>query len=218
MKLFFHYCTVGFSNCYVIGTDYDGNQSGGSEGSFENTAVIIDPGNMDDGILNLIEAYHYRLRAVLITHGHQNHCYGIRALKRIYDFPIYAAKSSVMENDAVVVQDGDVFNIGSLCFNVYSVPGHSADSVIYAHENILFTGDALSAGLIGSTSSSYAAITQTNALQNKILNLPGNRLVMPGHGPPSSLDVERKYNAGIKHFNSEVHENHRKNFNIEFLE
>jgi glyoxylase-like metal-dependent hydrolase (beta-lactamase superfamily II) len=214
MKLFFHYCTIGFSNCYIIGTD----KPEAASNDVEHISVIIDPGCMDEGILSLIEQNNYKLKAVLITHDHQSHTYGIRALQRIYDFDVYAAKSSVLEHDAIVVRDEDSFDIGPMHFDVLSIPGHSADSVVYSYKNMLFTGDVLSAGLIGSTSSTYGSQIQATALQNKLFTLPGNQLVMPGHGPPSSLDIERKFNAGMKFFEIDRHRYHRKNFTTEFLE
>ena len=68
MKLFFHYCSFGFSNCYVLG---------GAEGT---DAVIIDPGSMDNQLLECIERNDYCLKAVLITHDHKGHVQGLRTL------------------------------------------------------------------------------------------------------------------------------------------
>jgi glyoxylase-like metal-dependent hydrolase (beta-lactamase superfamily II) len=53
------------------------------------------------------------------------------------------------------------------------------------------------------------------ALRSKILSLPGNYVIMPGHGPPSTLDAERRFNAGIQHF--EQHKKNRPTFNLELL-
>jgi glyoxylase-like metal-dependent hydrolase (beta-lactamase superfamily II) len=189
VKLFFHYCPHGFSNCYILGTDPSG------EGPEE--AVIIDPGCMDTDLLNFIETNGYRLRGVLITHDHSHHSRGLRTLKRIYDADIYAVSPVIREHRTVLVRGGGAFSIGSFHVEAISVPGHSADSAVYRIGRLLFTGDALSAGLVGRTASSYAAMIQLSALRSRILSLPGDYTVLPGHGPPSSLEAERRFNAGL---------------------
>jgi glyoxylase-like metal-dependent hydrolase (beta-lactamase superfamily II) len=208
MKLFFHYCPFSFSNCYVLGSD-KGEQ---------NVAIIIDPGTMDDQILNIIEKNNYQLKAVLLTHDHDNHTYGLHALRRIYDFEVYSAKSSVLDIKTTMLRDEDEFDIGQYHFEVISVPGHSTDSLVYKTGNVLFSGDALTAGMVGATFSSYGAMAQAAALQNKVLTLPGNCFVFPGHGPPSSLEVERHFNAGLKHFEENRHRNRHPAATFEFLE
>jgi glyoxylase-like metal-dependent hydrolase (beta-lactamase superfamily II) len=188
MKVFFHYCPFGFSNCYVLGIDAS------------REALIIDPGSMDEALLKFIEDNEYTPRGVLITHDHVNHVHGLRTLKRIYDTEIFAVNQIILDQKTTLVRDGDVLDIGRFRVEVISVPGHSSDSVIYKIENMLFTGDALTAGLMGSTASSYGAAVQMTALRNKILSLPGDFPILPGHGPPSSLDAERRFNAGVMLF------------------
>jgi glyoxylase-like metal-dependent hydrolase (beta-lactamase superfamily II) len=85
--------------------------------------------------------------------------------------------------------------------------------VIYKIEHMLFTGDALNAGLLGTTASSYGAEVQMNALRTKIISLPGNYGIFPGHGPPSTLEAEKRFNAGIQLF--EKHKNKRRTFNMD---
>jgi glyoxylase-like metal-dependent hydrolase (beta-lactamase superfamily II) len=97
-----------------------------------------------------------------------------------------------------MVRDGDILSIGTFTVEVISVPGHSADSAVFKIDRMLFTGDALTAGLIGRTISAYGDMIQMTALEGRVLSLPGDYTVFPGHGPPSSLEAERKYNAGIK--------------------
>jgi glyoxylase-like metal-dependent hydrolase (beta-lactamase superfamily II) len=202
VKVFFHYCSFGFSNCYVLGTD-----SGNPE------AIIIDPGNVDRAILDLIEQNNYNLMGVLITHDHLNHVHGLRTLKRIYDVEIYAVNHIILEHKTTMVKDGDTFNAGSFHIEVISVPGHSSDSAVFKIDHLLFTGDTLSAGMLGTTASSYGAEVQMNALRTKIFPLPGNYVILPGHGPPSTLETERRFYAGIQSF--EQHRNKRRSYNTE---
>jgi glyoxylase-like metal-dependent hydrolase (beta-lactamase superfamily II) len=206
MKLFFHYCPSGFSNCYVIGSDYNETntlEGGRGEPGKEppvREALVIDPGSVDEQVLGFIEGNGYTIRAVLVTHDHPNHAHGLRTLKRIYDTEIYGMNHSIQEIRATMVRDGDLIRAGSFEAAVISVPGHSADSAVFRIGNLLFTGDSLSAGLVGRTASTYGAAVQMNALRSKILSLPGNYLVLPGHGPPTSLETERRFNAGIQFY------------------
>jgi glyoxylase-like metal-dependent hydrolase (beta-lactamase superfamily II) len=187
MKVFFHYCLYGFSNCYIIGTE---------EGE-PREAIIIDPGSIDEQILHFIEANNYALRGILITHDHQNHIHGIKTLKKIYNADIYAVNHIVSDFKTKIVRENESFSIGPFSVQMISVPGHSSDSAVYKIEHLLFTGDALTTGLVGTTPSSYGADIQVAALRSKILSLPGNLTVLPGHGPPSTLEAERQFNVGI---------------------
>jgi glyoxylase-like metal-dependent hydrolase (beta-lactamase superfamily II) len=166
--------------------------------SHGSAAIIIDPGTMDDIILNFIEKNNYRLQGVFVTHNHINHVHGIRTLKRIYDVDIYAVNHIIQDHKAIMVKDGDLIEKGPFKIGIISVPGHSPDSAAFRIDHLLFTGDALSAGLIGSTASTYGAAVQMTALRSKIFSLPGDYTVLPGHGPPTTLEVERRYNAGVQ--------------------
>jgi glyoxylase-like metal-dependent hydrolase (beta-lactamase superfamily II) len=208
VKLFFHYCTFGFSNCYILGTDFEGNEA-------SREALIVDPGNMDETMLHLIEDSDYSLRGILVTHDHLNHVRGLRTLKRIYDAPIYGMNPVIRDYSAIMVKDEETVSIGPFEVEVIGVPGHSADSAVYKIGRILFSGDALSAGMVGSTASSYAAANQLSALRSKILALPGDYTILPGHGPPTTLEAERRFNRGIQFF--EEQKKKRPAFKIDLL-
>ena len=203
MKLFFHFCPSGFSNCYLLGTDFPPAENEQTEASLTKEAappreaIIIDPGNMDSSVIGLIENNDYTLRAVFITHDHPHHVRGLKTIMKIYDTEIFAINPAIMEYRTTLVKDGDIIDIGSFRTEVISIPGHSADSAIYKIERLLFTGDTLTAGLVGSTASNYASATQASALRKKLLSLPGDYTVLPGHGPPSSLEAERRFNLGL---------------------
>lgn len=189
MKLYIHYCSYGFSNCYVLGAD-DGAE-----------AIIIDPGSMDGQLLESIEKNNFLLSAVLLTHDHKGHVNGLRTLGRIYQMKVIAINRVVQDIRTSRVKDGDIFSIGPFDIEVISVPGHSADSVVYRIGSMLFTGDALTSGLVGATDSAYGKKTLVNALRSRLFSLPGDYTVFPGHGPPSTLEAERRYNVGINRFN-----------------
>jgi glyoxylase-like metal-dependent hydrolase (beta-lactamase superfamily II) len=113
---------------------------------------------------------------------------------------IYGVNHVVQDIRTTMVRDGDTIRAGSFEVTVISVPGHSSDSAVFRINNLLFTGDSLSAGLVGRTASTYGAAVQMNALRSKILSLPGNYLVFPGHGPPTSLETERRFNVGVQFY------------------
>jgi glyoxylase-like metal-dependent hydrolase (beta-lactamase superfamily II) len=193
MKLFFQYCSFGFSNSYILGDD-------DSSADSQKTAIIIDPGSMEKVTLDTIENNNFNLKAVLITHDHVGHIQGLRTLKRIYNADVYAVNPVVMQHKTNMVKDGDKLEIAPFLIEVISIPGHSSDSVVYKIGTMLFSGDVLTAGLVGSTASAYGAATQMNKLRTRLLSLPGDYFVLPGHGPPSTLEAERRFNAGIFNF------------------
>jgi glyoxylase-like metal-dependent hydrolase (beta-lactamase superfamily II) len=204
VKLYYHYCPFGFSNCYLIGD----NESG------TNDAIIIDPGNMDNQILDCIERNNFNLKGVLITHDHLGHVRGLRTLKRVYDTEIYAMNRIIQEHKTRPVKDGDKISIGVFQIEVISILGHSSDSVVYKIGTLLFTGDVLTAGLVGSTASVYGSALQINNLRSRILSMPGDYTLLPGHGPPSSLEAERRFNAGISQYEKNL--NKRPTFRVNF--
>jgi glyoxylase-like metal-dependent hydrolase (beta-lactamase superfamily II) len=190
MKLFYQYCSFGFSNCYVLGMDK-------IKPGQTNAAIIVDPGSIESITLEVIENNNMDLKAVLITHDHLNHVRGLRTLLRIYNAEVFAVNQSIMEHKTTIVKDGDKLLIGGFTVEVISIPGHSSDSVVYRVGDMLFTGDVLTAGLVGSTASVYGAATQMNNMRSRLLSLPGDYVVLPGHGPPSTLEAERRFNTDI---------------------
>jgi len=197
MKLFFQYCSYGFSNCYILGSENAGLGQ-------QNTAIIVDPGSMENATLEAIENNNFDLKAVLITHDHKHHVQGLRTLKKIYNAEVLAVNQNIMDHKTTMVKDGDRITIDSFTIEVISIPGHSSDSVVYKIDSLLFTGDVLTAGLVGSTASAYGAATQMSKLRSRLISLPGDYVVLPGHGPPSTLEAERRFNADIFNYEQNI--------------
>jgi glyoxylase-like metal-dependent hydrolase (beta-lactamase superfamily II) len=187
MSLFFHYCSFGFSNCYVLGEE-------NTPKNVSPQAIIIDPGAMDKHLLEYIENNNFTVRAVLVTHDHRNHIQGLKAITRIYNPEIFAMNHTIFDMKTTPVENGNTISIGPFSIDVISIPGHSADSVVYRIGNMLFTGDVLSAGLTGETASVYCARLQIDKLHSRIFTLPGDYVILPGHGPPTTLEAERHFN------------------------
>jgi glyoxylase-like metal-dependent hydrolase (beta-lactamase superfamily II) len=170
---------------------------------------------MDKQILYFLEKNNYSLLGVLITHDHLKHVRGLRTLKRIYETEIFAINPHINEHRTTMVRDGESLSIGPFKVEVIAVPGHSSDSAVFRIDRLLFTGDVLSAGLVGRTASAYGAAVQMTALRSKILSLPGDFTILPAHGPPSTLEAERRYNAGISAFDES--RNRRPKFKLDLF-
>ena len=176
------FSTVGFSNAYLIGP------RGGGD------ALIVDPGEFDAAMLQAIETNRLRLRWILVTHAHRAHVAGIRGLLRVYDPEIFCNQPSALEEPARHAQGGDRLALGELPVDVIELPGHSIDSLCFLVGRMLFSGDTLSAGSIGRTRDGYARGLLLSGIRRQLLGLGDDVLLFPGHGPASSLGIERRFN------------------------
>lgn len=185
MKLFFQYSPNGFSNVYLLGPDSPGE------------AIIVDPGMLDINLVNHLERNGYTVRAVLITHNHPSHVRGLSTLRKIYDAEVFSASAEILDRPCTMVSDRQILRFPDLDIEVLSVPGHTADSVAYRADKLVFTGDAMSAGLIGTSNSSYGSHQLLLNLWQKVLSLPDDTMLLPGHGPPSCVRSEKLYSQGL---------------------
>lgn len=185
MKVYFNLSLEGFSNCYVV------------TNPAEKAAIIIDPGTVTKEILLQIEREQLNLEAVLITHNHESHLKGLATLRKIYTPKIYAADYEVADRETQILKDDGILRIGGLQVGYMSVPGHTPDSMVFKIGKVLFTGDALTASTLGSTTNTYAERMLLAAVHNKILSQHDDTVIMPGHGPPSSVAAEKKFNTSV---------------------
>ncbi len=181
MKIYFHLNLEGFSNCYVVVNEQ------------AKEAIIIDPGKITDGIISQIEDEGLKLSAVLITHNHGSHVDGIKTLRKIYNPKIYAADWEVAKDDTQVLMGSGKIKTAKMIVRYSTMPGHTADSVVYGIGNMLFTGDVLFAGSMGSTNSSYSEVILRTNIENNIFSQQDSVILMPGHGPPSTVEAARLY-------------------------
>ncbi|MDD3982195.1 MAG: MBL fold metallo-hydrolase [Spirochaetia bacterium] len=186
MKIYQHYSIYGFSNGYVIC----------NEESME--ALVVDPGEVTTTMIDQIESKAYTLKAILITHSHIHHCRGLKTLMRIYHPDVYASNAKLFNLVCKKVQDQQDFQEASFPIRAIAVPGHSQDSIVYDIDGCLFTGDAFHAGIIGKTTSAFNAKALFERLKSKLESYPDDSLVFPGHGPPSTLGTEKKFNLGLR--------------------
>jgi len=186
MKIYQHYSLYGFSNVYLVGNDVT------------KEAFVVDPAEMNASLLGHIEKNGYALKSVFITHNHNHHVRGLKTLLKIYDAQVFAANASVAGFPCRALRDGESVATCGFSVDALSVPGHSPDSLVFRIDGVLFTGDALHAGLIGKTLSGYNAVTLADSLRAKVLDQADEFVILPGHGPPSTVGTERLYNVGLE--------------------
>jgi glyoxylase-like metal-dependent hydrolase (beta-lactamase superfamily II) len=182
MKFYSYYSVTNFSNCYLLG------------GQAGREALLIDPGIFDENLLGLIEGNGWYARHVLLTHSHLAHVNGLRTLRKVYDLQVHALDPAALEFPAEALEETDALDLCGFPIRVLATPGHSNDSACFLIGRMLFTGDTLSAGRIGETSSGYERALLLSSINSKLLDLPGGVFVFPGHGPPSTLEVEKRFN------------------------
>jgi glyoxylase-like metal-dependent hydrolase (beta-lactamase superfamily II) len=185
VRLLSHFPAIGVSNTYVLSLARGG------------PAILVDPGHFDVNLLNLIEENNLYISAVLVTHDHQNHVDGLKTLLKVYNAEIIAGNSHVRGFGTRTVHEGTVLEVAGMPAEVLNVEGHSADSRVYKIGPYMFTGDVLSAGRVGSTPNNYSRELLITSIRRKIMVLDGDLLILPGHGPPTTVSVEQKWNPDL---------------------
>ena len=182
MKFYSYYSVTNFSNCYLLG------------GEAGREALLVDPGIFDEGLLGLIEGNDWYVRHVLLTHSHLAHVNGIRTLRKVYEVELHALDPAALEFPAERLEESAPLELSGFPVQVLATPGHSNDSACFRIGRMLFSGDTLSAGAIGETASAFERALLLESIRSSILTLPEGVLLFPGHGPPSTLELERRFN------------------------
>ena len=190
MKIKRFVCNAFQENCYVV-----------SDGSH---CIIIDPGFDPelDGLYSYLEAEGLTPEAILLTHSHWDHTLGVPALVERFGIPVFSATTSLQTpGRPISCLEGENEVWG---FKVIATPGHTPDSVCYYNEaeHILFTGDTLFAGSIGRTDLPGGDYdSEIHSIMEKLIFLPGETEIYPGHGPSSTIARERAENPFLEPFN-----------------
>lgn len=189
-------------NCYLLA-----DRSGGR-------AVMIDPGEEPRLFLAELDTRRLTLEAIWLTHGHIDHIMGVRAVKEATGAPVLLHPADRGLYDALPRQaewmglaleappppngdlaEGQELALGPHRFTVRHTPGHSPGSVSFVGAGVILGGDVLFNGSIGRTDlpgGDFATLLQS--IQSVFLVLPDSTTVLSGHGPETTIGVERMTN------------------------
>lgn len=192
------------TNCYVIYNDQT------------KEAVIVDPADHASRILDKCRELNVKPTAILLTHGHFDHIMAAKEVRAAFGCKLYAGRKEermlldpgvnmtinmgveqISIRPDVLVDEGDELQLAGYTWKVLETPGHTPGCVCYycAEEDVLISGDTLFAESLGRTDfpgGSTSAIIKS--ISEKLFALPDDTMVYPGHGEPTTIGHEKKYN------------------------
>ena len=195
-------------NCSVIGDETT------------HEAMVIDPGDDIEDILAIINEHKLRVKQIVITHAHIDHVGGAMKLRAQTGAPILLNQNDLALLKMLDVQAGwlgmqspgkveieadlkhdEMLAAGSLSANVLHTPGHTEGSVClyFAPQKLLIAGDTLFARSIGRTDLPGGSLQKImRSLHDRVLTLPDETVVIPGHGPTTTIGKEREENPFLQ--------------------
>ena len=195
-------------NCSVIGDETT------------HEAMVIDPGAEIENVLAVVRKHNLQVKQIVITHAHIDHVGGAMKLRAATGAPILlnqndyellkmldvqaswigVASPGKVDIDQNIGQ-ADTIKAGSLTANVLATPGHTEGSVClyFPSQKMLIAGDTLFAGSIGRTDLPGGSFEKIiHSLHEKLLTLPDDTVVTPGHGPQTTIGHERETNPFVR--------------------
>lgn len=184
--------------------------------------IVFDPGLDAQAILDKLSDLNLIPAAILNTHGHADHIAGNRALKEAWpQVPLVIGTNDASKLTSPIknlsrgygvdltsppadqlVNEGDVYSAAGLDLEVYETPGHSVGHVVFVWKAgspwVVFGGDVLFQGSIGRTDFPDGSFEQlATAIRTKLYTLPDDTLVLPGHGPTTTIGFEKLNNPFV---------------------
>ncbi len=191
------------TNCYFLYREND------------KKAVVIDPADKGDNIYAALTKNGFCVTGILLTHGHFDHIWGVQALKEASGAKVYAceAEKELLGSDRMNVsrqagrpctveadeylKDGQEVTISDMTFRMIATPGHTAGGCCYYLEEagFLLAGDTLFQESVGRTDLPTGSMgTLVRSIREKLMILPEETTVYPGHGDSTTIGHEKKYN------------------------
>ncbi len=191
-----------YTNCYLC------------KNTDTNEGFIVDPGGNELKISTNISKMEMTPKAILLTHGHYDHIGAVAQLKNRYNIPVYVANAekelignarfnlsmafgypmSISADN--YLEDGDKFEMAGFSIEFIATPGHTKGSGCFylPQTNVLLSGDTLFCASRGRTDFPGGSESEIlRSIREKLLTLPENTLVLPGHEESTSIDAERRY-------------------------
>lgn len=191
------------ANCFIVGCKET------------KEAAVIDPGDEGKKILKRIASLGVNVRYIILTHGHIDHIgaldevrqgTGAKVLIHAEDagmltdagknLSTYVGPAAKMRGADQLLKDGDVIQVGKLNIEVIHTPGHTRGGIsLKCGAEVIFSGDTLFAGSVGRSDFPGGSHAQLIAsIKEKLLKFPPETKVYPGHGPATTIGLEKRYN------------------------
>jgi hydroxyacylglutathione hydrolase len=183
-------------------------------------AIVVDPGDNIDEVLAILKRHGLKVKAIVITHAHIDHIGGAAKLKKATGAPVHMNANDQPLYDHLDVQagwlgmetpstteidtnvrEGDRLSLGSADFHVLNTPGHTQGSISLwiPSESKVVAGDTLFRDSIGRTDLPGGDGRQIiRSILDKLLTLPDDAVVVPGHGPNTTIARERAHNPFLQ--------------------
>ena len=170
-------------NCYLLSCKVTGE------------TAIVDTGANPKIIINRARKMGVCPNKILLTHAHPDHAGGLGELSKAFDCPTYIDHKEPKpkgSDNFKIVKDGDELTLGKLQIKCIETPGHTVGGVSYLINESLLSGDVIFAGSMGRATSSWNDLF--NSITQKVLRLPDDTGIFPGHGPSTTVGQEKEHN------------------------
>ena len=168
-------------------------------------ALLIDTAYNASAMIDVLSKYHLRLVGICLTHGHADHADGIDQILKYREAPVYLGSEDVdllswrpPADQLKAPEDGQTIAVGRLRVQCLATPGHTPGGICYRVEaesqHVCFVGDTLFAGSIGRSNPSTLYQTHLGSVRARVLGLPPEYRLLPGHGPATTVREELDHN------------------------
>lgn len=155
---------------------------------------LVDPGGEPEAILEALEERDWSLSAILLTHGHADHLAGLDEVLGRVQVPVVAHPREWSGPGHRPVEGDAELTFGGSTVEVLFTPGHTEGGLTFCFSGVAFVGDTLFAGSLGRALRGQEWYPRLLASARRLVELPSETLLLPGHGPPTTAGEERANN------------------------
>ncbi len=157
--------------------------------------AVIDTGANPETLIKKVKEKGVWVTHILLTHNHPDHAWGLGKLDAAFGCPTWIGSQEPTpggSRDLRNVGDGDCLTVGRMNIQALSTPGHTPGGVSYKINQTVFSGDCIFAGSMGRANASWQGLYQS--ITGKLLSLPAETRLLPGHGPATTVGEEARHN------------------------